>query len=279
MPKNAGWWIRNWIEECVTLLIDSFVDEGRAELNVDFCAAIPVLTIASSFGVSVEKALDIREAMNRPHEIVSILEPIVAARRESPQDDLISVLVAAEIVNEDGVKQRLSDAEIYSFSVLLLTAGSGTTWKQMGIVLTALLERPEVLAAVRDDRGLLNPAIEEAFRWTPTDPMFSRFVSRDVEFAGTHLPEGSVLHLCLGAANRDPARWENPDVFDIDRPLQPALTFGGECTRVWVCMSRERRYVPELTPCWTDSRISASIRMRTHRGSSACTSVAPPRFP
>ncbi|WP_405182673.1 cytochrome P450 [Nocardia sp. NBC_01377] len=227
MPKNAGWWIRNWIEECVTLLIDSFVDEGRAELNVDFCAAIPVLTIASSFGVSVEKALDIREAMNRPHEIVSILEPIVAARRESPQDDLISVLVAAEIVNEDGVKQRLSDAEIYSFSVLLLTAGSGTTWKQMGIVLTALLERPEVLAAVRDDRGLLNPAIEEAFRWTPTDPMFSRFVSRDVEFAGTHLPEGSVLHLCLGAANRDPARWENPDVFDIDRPLQPALTFGG----------------------------------------------------
>ena len=69
-------------------------------------------------------------------------------------------------------------------------------------------------------------AIEESVRWAPTDPMFSRHVMRDTEFFGTHLPEGSVLHLCLGAANRDPARWERPDEYDIARPPKPTLAFG-----------------------------------------------------
>ncbi|MBL7488513.1 cytochrome P450 [Frankia sp. AgB1.9] len=227
LPAKSGWWINNWIEETVHLLIDGFAADGRAELNVDFCAAIPILTITSSFGIPVEQALIIREWLSQPAKIVGMLAPIVAARRESPQDDLISVLVQAELPDENGVTHRLSDVEIYSFAILLLLAGSGTTWKQMGIVLTALLERPELLAAVRADRRLLRPAIEEAIRWTPTDPMFSRFVARDTDFYGTHLPKGSVLHLCVAAANRDPARWERPDEFDIHRPMQRSLGFGG----------------------------------------------------
>ncbi|UGQ11000.1 cytochrome P450 [Yinghuangia sp. ASG 101] len=227
VPNKAEWWIRNWIEETVDLLIDSFVDDGRAELNVDFCAAIPVLTITGSFGVPVEKALDIRAALRNPDAIVDVIRPIVAARREQPEDDLISVLVEAEMKDEDGVAHRLSDNEIYSFALLLLTAGSGTTWKQMGITLTALLQRPEVLNAVREDRALLKPAIEEALRWTPTDPMFSRFVMEDTDFHGVHLPRGSILHMCLGAANRDPARWDAPDEFDITRRVRPSFAFGG----------------------------------------------------
>ena len=162
VPAKAQWWIRNWIDKTVGLLIDSFEENGTAELNVDFCAAIPVLTITGSFGVPVDQALDIREAMREPAKIVGIIEPIVAARRESPQDDLISILIEAEIRDEDGRMHRLTDAEIYSFTILLLMAGSGTTWKQMGITLAALLQRPEVLDAVREDRSLLRPAIEES---------------------------------------------------------------------------------------------------------------------
>jgi cytochrome P450 len=207
-------------------LIDSFVDEGRAELNVDFCASIPVLTITGSFGVPVEQALEVRAALTSPLQVVEMLAPIVAARREQPRDDLISVLVQAEITDEGGT-HRLSDAEIYGFSILLLLAGSGTTWKQMGITLAALLQRPDVLAAVRDDRDLLRNAIEESVRWMPTDPMFSRWVADDVDFHGVHLPKGSVVHLCIGAANRDPDRWERPDDYDIARPMKPALGFGG----------------------------------------------------
>jgi cytochrome P450 len=60
----------------------------------------------------------------------------------------------------------------------------------------------------------------------PTDPMFSRWVTEDVDFFGTHIPKGSVVHICLGAANRDPIRWERPDDFDISRPMRPTLAFG-----------------------------------------------------
>jgi cytochrome P450 len=227
VPAKAQWWIRNWIEQTVRLLIDAFVDDGRAELNVDFCAAIPVLTITGSFGVPVERALDIRAALRNPPEVVEMVAPIVAERRDAPRDDLISVLAHAEITGEDGMTHRLTDPEIYSFALLLLGAGSGTTWKQMGITLAALLQRPEVLRAVADDRSLLRDAIEESLRWMPTDPMFSRFVTEDVDFHGVHVPRGSVMHLCLGAGNRDPQRWERPDEYDITRPLKPSLAFGG----------------------------------------------------
>jgi cytochrome P450 len=227
VPARAQWWIRNWINTTVHLLIDNFQNEGRAELNVDFCAAIPVLTITGSYGVPVERALDIREALRQPADMIDIVKPIVAARREAPKDDLISVLVQAEIEDEEGKKHKLSDPEIYSFTLLLMAAGSGTTWKQMGITLTALLQRPEVLRAVRDDRQLLRAAVEESVRWTPTDPMFSRWVTEDIDFHGVRVPEGAVMHICLGAANRDPARWDRPDEYDIFRPLRPAMGFGG----------------------------------------------------
>ncbi len=144
VPAKAQWWIAKWIDETVHALIDSFVDNGEAELNVDFCAAIPVLTITGSFGVPVEQALDIREALHQPGR--PRRDPRADRRgppRAEPQDDLISVLVEAEITDEDGTTQRLSDPEIYSFAALLLAAGSGTTWKQMGTTLAALLQRPE----------------------------------------------------------------------------------------------------------------------------------------
>ncbi|MBL7494779.1 cytochrome P450 [Frankia sp. CNm7] len=227
VPAKAKWWIVNWIQETVQDLVDRIAGDGRAELNTDFCAAIPVLTITGSFGVPVDQALVIRESLRDPAAVVRILAPIVAARRESPSDDLISVLVQAELKEADGTTHTLSDAEIYSFAILLLTAGSGTTWKQMGITLTALLQRPEVLAAVREDRTLLKACVEESVRWLPTDPMFSRHVTRDVDFYGTTLPKGSVLHMCLGAAGRDPERWDRPDEFDPYRPLKRSLGFGG----------------------------------------------------
>jgi cytochrome P450 len=226
-PTKVRWWIENWIESTVHTMIDAFEPAGRAELNVELCAAIPVLTITGSFGVPIGQALDVRESLARSERIIEIMAPIVAARRERPEDDLISVLVAAEITDEGGTTHRLTDAEIYSFSLLLLAAGSGTTWKQMGITLAALLQRPELLDAVRADRTLLRAVIEESTRWAPTDPMFSRWVTRDVEFFGVELPKGSVLHICLGAANRDPERWERPDEFDPYRPAKPTLAFGG----------------------------------------------------
>ena len=226
-PPKVRWWVENWVESTVHTMIDAFADRGHAELNVELCAAIPVLTITGSFGVPVDQALDVRESLSQPDRIMEIMAPIVVARRESPRNDLISVLVDAEMTGEDGITHRLTDAEIFSFCYLLLAAGSGTTWKQMGITLAALLQKPELLDAVRADRSLLRAVIEESVRWAPTDPMFSRWVTEDADFFGARLPKGAVLHICVGAANRDPERWDHPDEYDPFRPPKPTLAFGG----------------------------------------------------
>jgi cytochrome P450 len=232
VPKKAEWWITNWINTTVHALIDGFEADGHGELNVDFDAAIPVLTITGSFGLAVEDALNIRAALGNAitggnDVLASYVFPVIEARRAQPEDDLISVLVQSEITDEDGHRQLLTDEEIFGFSALLLAAGSGTTWKQMGITLYALLNNPRYLEAVRDDRALLRPAIEESLRWCPTDPMFARYVGDDTELAGVTIPKGSVVHLSLGAANRDPARWERPDEYDPFRAVVPMLGFGG----------------------------------------------------
>ena len=77
-----------------------------------------------------------------------------------------------------------------------------------------------------EDRELLRPAIEESLRWMPTDPMFSRWVTQDIDFFGTSIPRGAVVHICLGAANRDTNRWEHPDDYDVYRDMKPSLSFG-----------------------------------------------------
>ena len=230
VPAKAQWWMQNWIEQTVHGLVDGFEADGKAELNVDFDAAIPILTITGSFGLSVDEALDVRSSLGgmrsgRPLE--EYITPIIAARRAEPQDDLISVLCHAEMKADDGTTTRLSDEEIMGFSVLLLTAGSGTTWKQIGITLVALLTTPGALDAVRADRSLLKAAVEESLRWNVTDPAFTRWVYDDTELGGVTIPEGAAVHTVIGAANRDPSRWENPDAYDIHRPLVPHMGFAG----------------------------------------------------
>ena len=231
VPKKARWWIEQWIDSTVHALIDAFEPNGRADLNVEFCAAIPLLTITGSFGVSLPLALDIRAAVTADGlglgTFIDIVQPIIEARRLEARDDLISVLVHSEVQDEAGEVHVLSDDEILGFAFLLLAAGSGTTWKQMGIALTALLSHPDWLLAAKEDPAVLRASIEESLRWTPTDPMFARFATRDTTLGGFDVPAGSPIHLCFGAANRDPLRWDRPDEFDPGRPMQAHLGFGG----------------------------------------------------
>jgi cytochrome P450 len=142
---------------------------------------------------------------------------------------------------------------VLAFAFLLLAAGSGTTWKQMGITLVALLRHPGALAAAREDRSFLRGIVEESLRWTPTDPVFARFAARDCELGGVHLPAGAVVHVCLAAGNRDPARWERPDEFDPFRPLRPHLGFGRSATSGTGC-------TPSCSPPPDGSRASRAGR-------------------
>ena len=196
---------------------------------------MPVLAITCSLGFSVERALDIGDVLHQPAKFIEVLAPIVAARRKEPRDDLISALVTAQLGGN--CEHELSNAEIYSFSLLLVSAASTTMSRQMGIALAALLQRPKLLRAVSADRLLMRLAIDESLRWMPADPASSRWATRDIDFYGVHMPKFSIVQLCVGAANRDPSRWERPDEYDVGRPLRSSLAFGEGshiCLGMWV---------------------------------------------
>ncbi|MGW1029129.1 cytochrome P450 [Streptomyces sp. NPDC002577] len=231
LPRRMRWWVENWITSTVDALLDTIEANGRADLNVEFFAPIPLLTICGSLGVDVRQALDIRAVIveasaDAGRRFMEIVQPLVTARRADPGDDLLSTLVQAEVADEDGTTHALSDRDVLSFAYLLLAAGSGTTWKQMGITLLALFQHPHWLAESRRDPAVLRAAVDESLRWMPTDPVFARFAREDGELRGVPVPAGSVVHVCLAEGNRDPGRWERPDEFDPSRPPRANLGFG-----------------------------------------------------
>jgi cytochrome P450 len=237
-PKRSQWWIDRWIASIVDEAVSGFEERGHAELNAELCARIPLQTITMSFGLSREEAFEFREGTRdgmtpgqddlaaRHERTTAMLRRVIEDRRVNPQDDVITELVESEI-EEDGERHLLTDDDIYGFARLILTAGSGTTWRQLGILLVGLLREPALLDAVRDDRELLRRTIDEAVRWEPTDPIFRRLVTKDVELCGVDIPAGAVVEMNLGAGNRDPARWDDPDRFDPYRTPKSNLGFAG----------------------------------------------------
>lgn len=239
-PRTLTWWRHRWIDDIVHTLVEALKKRDRAELNIQLCARVPVHTITRAIGMDGADSLEFRNALLRttahsvtPEErgraaktVERMLLDLIAQRRAVPGDDVVTGLIAAELTLPDGSKRPLTDREIMLDCRLVMLAGGGTSWRQFGITLWALLTHREQLEAVKADRSLVDAAIEESVRWNPTDPVFSRLAVQDVELEGTHIPAGSVLEICLGAANRDPSRWENPDAYDLHRKFQGHLGFG-----------------------------------------------------
>ncbi len=242
MPEAMGWWRTKTIDGIVQRLIARMAAKDRAELNLDFCARVPVYTITTAIGLGGDEALRFRHAyLNstsssrtvsmedriRNFQIVEdTLIALIAARRAEPRDDLISFLLKTKLMMPGEPPRPLTDREIMAHAKLVMVAGGGTSWRQMGIALYALLTHPDQFAAVKEDRGLIGDAIEESLRWNPTAPYFYRMVMNDTEFYGHEIPAGSVMELCLGPANRDPSRWERPDEFDMHREKLTNMAFG-----------------------------------------------------
>ena len=242
MPEAMGWWRERTIDGIVERLIERMAKGERADLNLEFCARIPVYTITTAIGLDGDEALRFRHAhlnstsssrtvtMEQRIENARIVEStllgLIERRRAEPQDDLISFLLKTRLMLQGQEPRPLTDREIMTHAKLVMVAGGGTSWRQMGITLFALLTHREQLEAVSADRSLMNDAIEESLRWNPTAPYFYRMVMKDVEFYGHHIPEGAVLELGLGPANRDPERWERPDEYDLFRPKLTNMAFG-----------------------------------------------------
>ena len=242
LQHNAEtWWRTRWIDGAVEQLIAGLKTRTKADLNLDFCARIPVHTITSAIGLADDAALEFRMAWMKsggigrvpPEEqraaalqVERTLLDLVDARRAAPQDDVITRLIAAELALPGEAVRPLTDREVMLNARLIMIAGGGTSWRQMGLALLGLLTNQDQFDDLRADRALLPKAIDESTRWCANSGLFSRLVTQDTTLCGVDLPEGAVIELWLNAANRDPSRWENPERFDLHRPVQNHLGFG-----------------------------------------------------
>jgi len=236
-------WQATWVDPYLARLVETITaqPDHRADLNELLCALLPVHTIAKAWGIDDtdidrvhELAItqltaggDYAAAIRAADELASLLREQIERRRVEPADDLISLMCTAEVVDDDGDRHRLTDDEVLAFARLLLTAGAGTTYRGLGSLLVALLSNPDQFDRVRADRALLEPTIEEGLRWEQPLSAVTRLAARDCELAGVAIQAGSFVHAAIGAANHDPARWDDPDRFDLGRAQLPHVTFGG----------------------------------------------------
>lgn len=241
-PRTMDWWKPNWIDEAVTALLTPLESKTRADLNLELCAWLPMFVVTRSLGLAGRDELDFRFHLTRstfgardhtPEEVAEsrrvvdgILTEMVASRRAQPQDDVVSGLLENEMKLPDGTTRKMTQDELFSFAKLVIFAGGGTTWRQLGITIDALLTHREVWEECRANRDLIEAAVDEALRWRATSGNFYRVATQDVEVDGVTIPRGARVNLWLAAANRDPRMFDNPDVFDIHRPKQHHLGFG-----------------------------------------------------
>jgi cytochrome P450 len=148
---------------------------------------------------------------------------LIAAKRAEPGEDLLSVVVNAEFGEDE---EPLSDLELYAFFSLLFSAGAETTRNAIAGGLLALVERPDQMAALRDDPSLLAVATEEIVRWTTPSPAKRRTATRPTVLRGVEIAAGEKVVIWEGSANRDELVFDQPDRFDIRRSPNPHVGFG-----------------------------------------------------
>jgi cytochrome P450 len=230
------------IERRVDELLAPLGDGGTVDLLEAFAFPLPIAVIGTLLGVP---AADWPQFQDLVRDVTLALEPAVTAeqlaradaaavglddyfrglereRRARPQDDLFSQMIAAE---DNG--DRLTERELLSLAQLLFGAGFETTTNLIGNGLVALLDRPDQLQLLRDDPELIPDAVEELLRFDGSVQLTMRRAFTDVPVGDTVIPEGSSMVALLGAGNRDPQRYPDPDRLDVTRTGSRVLSFGG----------------------------------------------------
>jgi cytochrome P450 len=234
-PKLLARWEHDLVRRVVDELIDSFAPLGRADLVRRLTFAFPVRVIARILGLPdrdseqfqrwslelISTVVNWDRGVAAAAALQGYFAEQVAERRARPRDDLIT-----ELVETDVEGSSLTDEEIFAFLRLLLPAGIETTYRSLGNLLFALLTHPDQLDEVTQHPELRGAAIEEGLRWETPVVLIPRQSVRDARLSDVDIPVGRVLNVFLGSANRDEARYEEPDRFDIHRTPAPHLSFG-----------------------------------------------------
>jgi cytochrome P450 len=227
--------LRPRVQEITDRLLDAVTPAGRADLVADLALPLPVTVICELLGVPTgdrERFQGWTDTMlaQRPgspdldamrgawQKMWDYLDELLQAKRRRPADDLLGALIA------DG---SLDQEELISMAFLLLVAGYITTVNLIGTGVATLLAHPEQLKLVRDDPSLLPGAVEEFLRFDgPVNPGVIRFPTEDVEVGGVTIPRGDTVMIATAIADRDPARFADPDRLDVTRAENAHLAFG-----------------------------------------------------
>ncbi len=221
-------------------LLDALSDREVIDFTGDFAAHIPGYVIGQFLGAPAADCSQLRLwseqvvqffDVDRSDEKKTIAETatrdfyhylvdLKTEREKRPKDDLISEMI------EQKQAGQYSDDEFISTCMLILMAGHGSTIDVLGSGMHTLLKNPEVMRRLRKDPGLLPDAIQEMFRFESPLPFFHRHATRETVVHGKRYPTGTTFGLLYGAANRDPAQFEQPDTFRIDRTPNRHLAFG-----------------------------------------------------
>lgn len=234
--------IRPQIHAITDRLLDQAAARGGMDAVADFALPLPIAVICALVGIPLEEAerfrrwvddtarfLDVQHTpesiarMNMAHmELIACIEDFVERRRQHLGDDLISELIRTE---EQG--DRLTKDEVVAMVDMLFQAGHESPANLIGIAILTLLRHPEQTALLRADPALMPRAIEEILRYDSPVQIGGRRALEDTEIADVRVPAGMRATFLVGAAHRDPARFSDPDRFDIRREDGEVLSFGG----------------------------------------------------
>jgi hypothetical protein len=236
------------IAEVTGELLDAMAGKTRIDVVEDLAYPLPVIVIAGLMGIPADdlplfknmaflvmeqlngiKFLDpdssaqanIDAAVDRLQPLLDYMRGQIADRRARPRDDLMSALVEAEVEG-----QRLTDNEILTISNIMLVAGHITTTMMIGNTVACLDASPEAFEKVRADRSLVPTALDEGLRTLTPSAALSRRTTTEVEIGGVKIPPEKMILVWLAAANRDPRKFADPEVFDPARNPNPHLGFG-----------------------------------------------------
>jgi cytochrome P450 len=231
--------LRPRVQQIADELIARVQSDGRMDFVADYAYQLPTIVIAELLGIPsadrehfkawssafISPALTEEQQARAGQlltEFVAYLRGLFDKRRATPRDDLITALLQAE---ESG--ERLSEGELFSTMVLLIVAGHETTVNLIGNALLSLLRHSETLANLKAHPERMPAAIEEFLRFeSPVERALARWAARDTTVHGHQIRRGDVVMGILGAANRDPERFEHPDALEVNRPPQRHLAFG-----------------------------------------------------
>jgi cytochrome P450 len=222
-------------------VLDPLVGSGHFDFVEDLGRFMPMRVIGMLLGIPEQDQAAIRDHLDDglrldegvPSERVydasaqfDVFSEYITWRAEHPSDDLMTELLNAEFEDYTGTRRTLSIEEVIGYVGLLAGAGNETTTRLIGFSGEVLGRHPDQRAELAADRSLINNAIEELLRYEAPSPVQARYVSRDVEVHGHTVPEGSVMVLLNGSANRDERHFPDGDRFDIHRDVGRHQSFG-----------------------------------------------------